>query len=111
MSNPTDEFISRHSAAGQTIDDVREGAARVADETSKYMRGERGRLRMPPGPNPEGTDAEFGVAAEVAMIVANAIRATGVRFRADMPWATAAKLLRAGWQRGHKLVAQELAKA
>jgi hypothetical protein len=61
------------------------------------------------GERGEFTDAEFGVAAEVATEVARAFRAAGVRFRVDQPWSMAAVLLRAGWQRGHKLLPHVIA--
>lgn len=97
--NPLDEFVATTPAV--VFEEVREEAARVCDETARYMRGERGPLRMPP--NPEFRDMAFGVASEVAMTVANALKSIKQRFTADFPWITAATLLRAGWKRGHRL--------
>lgn len=98
-------------AQSPPIDAVREEAARCAEETARWQRGERGPLRMPRGiVNGEFSDAAFGVAAEVAMVVAGAMRSVGKRFTMDMPWSTAASMLRNGWQRGHRLVAYEVGK-
>jgi len=100
--------MSRFVAQSPPIDTVREEAARCAEETARWERGERGPLRMPRGLiNGEFSDAAFGVAAEVAVVVAAAMRAAGQRFTIDMPWSTAAHMLRNGWQRGHRLVAYE----
>lgn len=105
MSDPISKFV----AQAPPIDAVREDAARCAEETARYERGERGPLRMPHGLiNGEFSDAAFGVAAEVAMVVADAMRSAGKRFTLDFPWSTAAKMLRNGWQRGHRLVAYEV---
>jgi hypothetical protein len=96
-----DEFV----AQAPPIDSVREEAARCAEETGRWQRGERGPLRMP-GRDllPEFSDTAFGVAAEVAMIVGDAMKRAGTRFDVAFPWTMAATLLRSGWQRGHKLV-------
>ena len=103
--------MSKFVAQAPPIDTVREEAARCAEETARWQRGERGRLRMPHGLiSGEFSDAAFGVAAEVAMVVADAMKAAGKRFTLDMPWSTAASMLRNGWQRGHKLVAYEVGK-
>ncbi len=86
------------------VDDVRDEAARCADETARQERGERGPLRLPSGLVPgEFSDAACGVAAEVAMIAADALRAAGLRFNPDFPWSTAATLLRSGWKRGQRI--------
>ena len=78
MSDP----ISKVVAQSPPIDAVREEAARCAEETARWQRGERGPLRMPNGlVNGEFCDAAFGVAAEVAMVVAAALKANGKRFR------------------------------
>lgn len=96
-----DKFI----ASAPPIDTVREDAARCAEETAKWQRGERGPLRTPHhGLLSEFSDAAFGVAAEVAMEVARAMKSKRVRFTVDMPWNLAAALLRGGWQRGHRLL-------
>lgn len=103
MKNPLAQFVARSPAS--IIDDVREEAARVCDETARWQRGERGPLRTP-DVHPliaEGSDAAFGVAAEVAMAVGNALSAKGQRFTVDFPWTMAATLLRGGWQRGHRI--------
>lgn len=103
--------MSKFVAQAPPIDTVRDEAARCAEETARWQRGERGPLRMPRGLiNGEFSDAAFGVAAEVAMVVADAMRSAGQRFTMDMPWSTAAKMLRNGWQRGHRLVAYEAGK-
>lgn len=89
------------------LDSVREEAARCCDEKSRYERRERGRLRNPVdhGDDAEFSDAAFGVAAEVAMHVAEALKRSGVRFSPEFAWSTAAIVLRAGWQRGQQLAA------
>lgn len=95
------------------IDEVREEAARCCDETAKMERGERGALGTPgvDGRGGEFTDAAFGVACEVALIVGGAIRSTGRRARPDFCWSTAAVMLRTGWNRGQKLVPMDLTKS
>jgi hypothetical protein len=101
------DWIEKFAAQAPPIDDVRENAARCAEETARWERGERGPLRMPRGLIAgEFTDAEFGTAAEVATTVGDALTARGQRFRPEFAWSTAAKLLRNGWQRGHRLMAQ-----
>ena len=105
MSDP----IARFVAKAPPIDAVRDEAARCAEETARWQRGERGPLRMPHGiVNGEFSDAAFGVAGEVAMVVGEAMKAAGQRFTVDFPWSTAATLLRNGWQRGHRLLAHQL---
>ena len=100
--DPIADFV----AHAPPIDTIREDAARCAEETARWERGERGPLRMPTGlVGGEFSDAAFGVAAEVAMVVADALKAKGQRFTLDFPWSMAAQLLRRGWQRGHRLVA------
>lgn len=106
--NPLELFLAN---APPSIDSVREEATRVCEETARWQRGERGPLRTPAdGLLSEGSDAAFGVAGEVAMVVGDALKERGIRFDPAFPWATAATLLRNGWQRGHKLIAQDLAK-
>lgn len=105
MNDPMSRFV----AQAPPIDSVREEAARCAHETARWQRGERGPLEMPRGLiGGEFSDAAFGVAAEVAMVVGEAMKAAGERFTSDFPWSTAATMLRNGWQRGHKLFAQEV---
>ena len=100
-----DESWIEKFAALHQIDPVRDEAARCAEETARWERGERGPLRMPSGlVSGEFSDAAFGVAAEVATKVGNALLGKGRRYRIDMPWDTAAKLLRGGWQRSHRLM-------
>lgn len=105
-ANPLDQFLANDPP---TIDSVREDAARICDETARWQRHERGPLRAG-GLMSEGSDAAFGVAAEVAMVVGDALKANRMRFRSDFPWSTAAMLLRNGWQRGHKLLTHEVGK-
>lgn len=106
--NPLEKFLA---SSPPSIDSVREEAARCAEETARWERGERGPLRGPPdGLLCEFSDAAFGVAAEVAMVVCDALKARRVRFDPALAWSTAATLLRNGWQRGHKLIAQDIAK-
>ncbi|MDB4956569.1 MAG: hypothetical protein JWO36_4138 [Myxococcales bacterium] len=101
MSDPIKAFV----AQSPPIDSVREEAARCCDETARVLRGERGRLRTPEDRLlAEFCDAAFGVAAEVAMVVCDALKTARLAFRPDFPWDTAAALLRNGWQRGHKLL-------
>jgi hypothetical protein len=90
------------------IDSVREEAARCAEETARYERGERPPLRYGNPLTSEFSDAAFGVAAEVALVVSDALKANAVRFEAAFCWSTAATLLRNGWQRGHRLVGKVL---
>lgn len=99
-----DDWIARFVAQSPPIDEVRDEAARCAEETAKAERGDRGPIRTPSGLIAgEFSDAAFGVAAEVASLVGEALRATGKRFRSHLCWSTAAELLRSGWQRGQKL--------
>lgn len=105
------EWLTEFIAKSPPVDVVRDEAARCAEETARYERGERGPLHMPRGlVDGEFSDAAFGVAAEVATAVGDALRATGKRFQPAMVWATAARLLRAGWQRGHRMAAVEIGK-
>ena len=98
------EWIDKFVAQSPPVDEVRADAARCAEETARYERGERGPLRTPRGLVPgEFTDAAFGVAAEVATVVGEALRISGARFTAALCWSTAATLLRAGWQRGQRI--------
>ena len=108
--NPLDKFVA--SSPASILDTVREEAARCCDETARFMRGERGRLLNPvdDGVRAEFSDSAFGVAGEVAMVVARAMASAGVQLDAATPWSTAAVMLRNGWQRGHKLVPQVLRK-
>jgi len=87
------------------IDDHREDAARVCEETARYERGERPPLRIDPHDitNNEFSDPAAGIAAEVAMEISDALQAARVRCPPADVWAMAAKLLRSGWQRGHRL--------
>lgn len=102
-------WIDAFVAVSPPIDEVREEAIRCAEETARQERGERGPLRMPCGlVSGEFSDAAFGVAAEVATRVFEALRTTGKRFKPELCWSTAADLLRAGWQRGQKLVPMEI---
>lgn len=108
-NDPLEAFIRQ----APPIDDVREEAARCATETARAERGERPRLRGPDD-SPllaEFSDAAFGVAAEVATIVGEGLLAAGIGFRMPFVWDTAARLLREGWQRGHKFVAHKVAAA
>jgi hypothetical protein len=101
MKNPIDKFVE----VAPPIDKVREEAARCAEETAKMERGERGPLRMTEDPlTSEFTGYAAGTAAEVAMIVAAALKASRVQIDPAFCWDTAAKLLRSGWQRGHLLM-------
>lgn len=88
-----------------SIDSVREDAARCCDETARWQRGERGPLRTPDAfpLTAEFSDGAFGVASEVALAVAQALKQAGVWFDLAFPWSMAATLLRAGWQREHRL--------
>lgn len=87
------------------IDLVRDEAARCCDETARMERGERGRLLNPidDGPSAEFSDPAFGVAAEVALAVCDAMLKAKAPFHVAFAWTTAAMLLRNGWQRGHRL--------
>ncbi len=87
------------------IDDHREDAARVCEETARYERGERGPLRLDPSDieHNEFSDSATGIAAEVAMEVSDALKAAHVRCPPADVWAVAAKLIRSGWQRGHRI--------
>jgi|SRR6185436_4535745 len=87
------------------IDDHREDAARVCEETASYERGERPPLRLDSADieHNEFSDAAAGIAAEVAMEVSDALKAARVRCPPSDVWAIAAKLIRSGWQRGHRL--------
>ena len=68
-------------------------------------RGERGPIRMSENPLiSEFSGEAAGVAAEVALVVKDALKAQGVKFDAAFCWSTAATLLRNGWQRGHILI-------
>jgi hypothetical protein len=101
MTDPVDKFLS----VAPPIDAVREEAARCAEETAKMERGERGPLRLTEDPRTSEFSGEAaGTAAEVAMVVMEALKAQGVRAPPVFCWMTAAMLLRNGWQRGHKLV-------
>lgn len=103
--NPMDQFVA--ATPSDIIDRVREEAARCCEETAKWQRGERGELRQPRHRNDllaEFSDDAFGVAGEVAMIVGEAFKKSGARFRVDVPWDIAARMLRSGWQRNHKLL-------
>jgi hypothetical protein len=107
----SDDPMERFIAHSPPIDDVREEAARCASETARWERGERGPLRMPSGLIAgEFSDAAFGVAAEVAMEVAGAMKAAGQRPGVHLPWSVAATLLRAGWQRGQRVLAHRVGK-
>lgn len=93
------------------IDEVREEAARCCDETAKMERGERVEIGTGLNGKPaEFTDAAFGVANEVALIVGESIRSSGLRARADFCWSTAAAMLRNGWKRGNVLASLDLTK-
>jgi len=96
-----DAFLS----VAPLIDDHRDEAARVCEETARYERGERQPLRLDPNDisNHEFSDAAAGIAAEVAMEVSDALKAARVRCPPADVWAMAARLLRSGWQRGHRL--------
>lgn len=87
------------------IDDHREDAARCCEETARFERGERTPLRLDPAdiPNNEFSDAAAGIAAEVAMAVFAACKQAGAGVYPAVCWDLAAKLLRSGWQRGHRL--------
>lgn len=100
MNDPLKKFVS----IAPPIDDVRLEAARCADETAKYERGERGKLRMSDNRLlSEFSGEAAGTAAEVAMVVMEALKGRRIRISPAFCWSTAATLLRAGWQRGHKL--------
>lgn len=100
-NNPLKAFIM----VAPPIDHVRDEAARCAEETAKFERGERGPVRMTTNPSllSEFSGEAAGVAAEVAMVVKNALQEAGQRVVPAFCWSTAATLLRNGWQRGHKL--------
>lgn len=109
MTSPMDEFVANTTA--DVIDRVREEAARCCEETAKWQRGERGPLVQPTRLiGGEFSDAAFGVAGEVAMIVGEAFKEANARFRVDMPWDIAAKLLRSGWKRGHRILPHVIGK-
>lgn len=95
--DPIEKFVAITPAS--IIDDNREEAARCCDETAKWQRGQRPPLNM----FTEFSGHAFGVASEVALVVRDALVEAGVHWRPDFPWTAAATLLRAGWQRGHKL--------
>lgn len=92
-----DRFVASTPAC--IVDIAREEAARVCDETARYERGERAELA-----DGEFSDNALLVALEVAFAVGNALKSAGAGWRADVPWTTAASLLRRGWQRGHKFI-------
>lgn len=101
MATPLDKFVR----VSPPIDAVREEAACCADETAKMERGERGPVRICDNRLVSEFSGEAaGVAAEVALIVKDALKAQRVRFDAAFCWSTAATLLRSGWQRGHSLI-------
>lgn len=100
------EAIDRFTKAAPPIDEVRDDAVRACVETARWLRGEREALRTP-DVNPltaEASDAAFGVAAEVALAVGEAMVKLRAPSREDMPWDVAGEMLRSGWQRGHKIV-------
>lgn len=107
MKGPVEDFV----AHAPPIDTVRDEAARCAEETARWERGERGPLRMPRGlVAGEFSDAAFGTAGEVAGLVGDAMVASGQRFVAAFAWSTAATMLRNGWQREHRLMAHVIGK-
>lgn len=86
--------------------ELREEAARCAEETARMERGERGVLRSQLNSLvPEFSDDAFGLAAEVAGVVLEAFLAAGLRgrFHPHQGWDLAATLLRAGWKRGDRI--------
>lgn len=89
-----------------TIDEHRDDAARLCEETARQERGERPPLRIDPtdGASTEFSDSAAWIAAEVATVVSHAVKSARRRAAPDQVWDIAAKLLRSGWQRGHKLV-------
>lgn len=102
----TDAEYDAMVASNPPIDEVREEAARVCEETARWERGERVRLQ-----NGEFSDGAFGVSSEVTIAVFRALRATGKRVKPEIVWDTAARLLRAGYQRGASIIAHEVASA
>lgn len=100
-NNPLKAFIK----VAPPIDQVRDEAARCADETAKFERGERGPVRMTTSFSllSEFSGEAAGVAAEVAMVVMEACKEAGQPVTSAFCWSTAATMLRNGWQRGHKL--------
>ena len=106
MTLDDEGWVDRFVAQAPPIDDVREEAARCAEETAKAERGERPPLRTllnGPAILAEFSDAAAGTAAEVAMQVGEAMKRVRVKWSAAFAWDLAAKLLRGGWQRGHRL--------
>ena len=107
-------LVKRYQAADGTlvaIDDVRDEAARCCDETARMERGERDEIGSPLNGKPaEFTDAAFGVACEVALVVGESVRSAGMRVAPHRVWSTAADMLRKGWQRGNALVGVDLTK-
>lgn len=106
-----DEEYRQFVKGNPPIDEVREEAARVCEETARWERGERPKLRYGAPGQSEFSDGAFGVAAEVAFAVSRALFSTGKKFKPDLAWASAAVLLRAGYKRGQQIVAQELGQA
>jgi hypothetical protein len=87
-----------YQAQAPDVDEVREEAARCAEETARWERSVRAKpLRG------EFSDDAFGVAGEAAIVVLSALKAAGAGFSVDLPWDLAAGLLRAGWQRGQAM--------
>ena len=87
----------------------------VRDEAALLWRdralraGERDRPRAD-GLASEFSDAAFGVAAEVASAVGEALRASGRPFHPALAWDAAAALLRNGWKRGHRILPHVIGK-
>src|SRR6185369_3867726 len=98
---PLDNFLR----VAPPIDDHREDAARVCEETARYERGERPPLRLDQNDieHNEFSDSAAGIASEVAMGVLDALKAARVRLTPAVCWDIAAKLLRSVWQRGHRI--------
>src|ERR1700753_1010216 len=86
--------------------ELREGAARICDETARWERGERGPLRTPANSlMPEGTDEAFGIAALAGAAAGEAMVGARMGFKASLAWSSAAVLLRAGWSPGEPVKA------
>lgn len=99
--------LDKFLAVAPPIDDFREEAARVCEETARYERGERAALRLDPNDiaNNEFSDSAAGIAAEVATTVSAALKRSGMAALVcpEQVWNLAANLLRGGWQRSHRL--------
>ena len=103
MTLDDEGWVARFVAQAPPIDDVRDEAARCAEETAKAERGERPPVRCDASILSEFSDAAAGTAAEVATLVGEVLMRTRARWSSALAWEIAASLLRNGWQRGHRL--------